>query len=324
LTPTAKAARKAAKNCLISAINASHSGAENDILKSHENAMPKPTGSQGGEHHERIARDVAGGATGQDPQKSGGAKAGDAGRSKGDGPRASPDPEFLQKGLAKAERKVAGTRDDNPISAGSKELAAWRESGKIPTNTQNPARHLGEGGEHRVELGEDGARVIKHTKSGIFGFQPDVNSTGNIIHRPSKASEYMQRQEMQNKVFDTDMKLKGSHAEEGGGLTFSQTHVSGEEPSVPQIHAYMEAHGFKNSPANIHSRVLEHTTFFNPATNLVAGDAKPENFRKTGDGTLHVLDLMVAPAAPGTPLHAALTGKPSRTLAMPARSADRA
>jgi hypothetical protein len=216
--------------------------------------------------------------------------------------------ESLKRGLIKAEKKAAGTRDRDLLGAGRRELAAQRESGSLSITRLNPDRRLAEGGEHRVELSVDGKRVIKHTKGGLFGYQPDVNSTGNIVHRPSAASEYIQRQEMQNRIFGSDLKLEGSHAAEGGGLTYSQTFINGQRPSVPDIVDHMDALGFKKvSPRNIYSETLEHTTFFNPKTFHVVGDAKSENFRRTADGRIHALDLMITRAAPGSALHTALT-----------------
>lgn len=254
----------------------------------------------------RAASDHArdGGQRGSLPQERGETKGHDAGSGAGAGAGVSPAAHrSLSGSVAKAEKSAKGEEH----KAGREHLAAARASGALPTTRHDTERHIAEGGEHHVELSEDGARVIKHTKGGLFGYQPDVNGGGNVILRASKASEYLDRTALQNKAFGSDLRVEGSHEHEGGGLTVSQTHFTGEKPSHAEVEAHMGKLGFqKVSGDNIYDRTLEDTTWFSPKTGIIAGDAKPDNFKKTADGQIHALDLMLAHAKPGTPLHQAM------------------
>jgi len=114
-----------------------------------------------------------------------------------------------------------------------------REEGAIPMTSLDPARHLAEGGEHRVELSADRARVIKPTKSGLFGFVPVADAQGHIVLKSASPVEYMDRQEAQEKLFPTELRLEGSHPEEFGGLTYSQKFITGAHPELGEVRAFL-------------------------------------------------------------------------------------
>ena len=146
----------------------------------------------------------------------------------------------VKKRLIKAEKAASLSRNKDTIGAGRKELAKMREEGAIPITSQDPARHLAEGGEHRVELSADPTRVIKHTKGGLFGFVPAADAQGHIVLKAASPLEYLDRQAAQEKLFPTDLKLEGSHPEEFGGLTYSQTFYKGTHPEVSEVRAFLE------------------------------------------------------------------------------------
>ena len=201
--------------------NPLHSGSKSDIVKAHGND------SRTTRDHPGNGSPGGGGAEKRSPAKA---------DHSGSGARASAGVfatahKSLSAAVTKSEKAARGEEH----KAGREHLAAARASGALPTTQHNPALRLAEGGEHHVELSTDGARVIKHTKGGLFGYQPDVNSGGNVVLRASKASEYLDRNTLQNKAFGSDLRLEGSHEAEGGGLTVSQTHFTGEKPSHARI-----------------------------------------------------------------------------------------
>jgi hypothetical protein len=183
-----------------------------------------------------------------------------------------------------------------------------REEGAIPITTLDPERHLAEGGEHRVELSRDRARVIKHTKGGLFGFVPAADAQGHIVLKSASPVEYMERQAAQEKLFPTELKFEGSHPEEFGGLTYSQKFITGTKPEVGEVCDFLGKRGFKKVDDTIvFNPTLTGSTWFHPRANIVVGDARTVNFIKTADGRIVPFDLLVTHAAPGSPLQKALT-----------------
>jgi hypothetical protein len=183
-----------------------------------------------------------------------------------------------------------------------------REEGAIPITSLDPARHLAEGGEHRVEFSADRARVVKHTKGGLFGFVPAADAQGHIVLKAASPVEYMNRQAAQEKLFPTDLKLEGSHREEFGGLTYSQKFIEGTKPEVGDVRDFLGRAGFKKvDDAIVFNPILTGSTYFDPGNNIAIGDARTVNFIKTSDGRIVPFDLLVTHAAPGSPLHKALS-----------------
>jgi hypothetical protein len=180
-------------------------------------------------------------------------------------------------------------------------LMEARNRGDVPFTAPNPERAIGHGGEHDVELSEDGGRVIKHTREGRFGYIPVLNQDGRIIGVPASAYDYVQRMEAHETLFPTELRFEGIHGELGGGFTISQTHYSDAHPGLATIWRRMQDAGFKKSP-------LGATAWFNPSTHHLINDAKSENFRQVATGTIVPVDLQITKAEPGSALHKALMG----------------
>lgn len=235
------------------------------------------------------------------------AEAGDSGRGAGDGAaRSTGAPDSVSLSLEAAERS-AGENREQQLAADRQALARMRKSGEVATVTPNPANNLAQGSEHRIELSEDGTRVLKHTTDGYFGFQPDVSRSGKVTLKASSASEYLQRMEMQNEVFGSDLRFEGSHDEGLGGITFSQRYISGTTPSDAEIESFMTSRGFtKVDDSRVIDRSLRGTTYHHAETGYIAADVRGPNFKKGDDGTLYPLDLMMNHAPAGSALDRAI------------------
>jgi hypothetical protein len=122
-----------------------------------------------------------------------------------------------------------------------------RSRGEIPFVQANSARYLGHGGEHDVELSEDGLRIIKHTRNGCFGYSPALTAQGRIEGIPATAHEYVERMDANADHFGIITKFEGIHAEHGGGFTVSQPFLSESHPGSDEAREYMLAAGFKKA-----------------------------------------------------------------------------
>ena len=184
-------------------------------------------------------------------------------------------------------------------------LMEARQRGAVPFTEKRPSRNLGHGGEHDVELAEDGARVIKHTRDGRFGYTPALNQEGRIIGAAASAEQYISRIEEHEALFPTGLKIDGIHADSGGGLTVSQVYLHDSHPDAESVRDTLTKAGFQKTS-------LGSTVWFNPKTKHLINDAKTDNFRKTPAGEIVPVDLQVAKVEPDSALHKALIGSLSK------------
>lgn len=162
----------------------------------------------------------------------------------------------------------------------------------------NPARKVGEGGEHFVEHHGDGSRVLKHTR-GWFGYAIDLDRAGDsetaVIARSALPAEYLARVAAQNAIFGDDIRIEGLNRFFGRtGFVVSQKTIQGCEPSHEEMDHKMASMGFKKvNPAIIGNRDLTDKTWFDPATGWLISDVKPANFKKTPAGDIIPIDVIV-------------------------------
>ena len=282
--------KKAAKN----ETKGSQKAGENDKLN-HEHDREKSPDSQGDNR-----------ASESRPGDSGSSKTDRSGRGESARSGGMSEAEAAHFSALVKQESSAGNNREKQIASAREYLEKSRKSGKIKTTVHDPARHLAQGSEHKVELSEDKRSVIKHTSDGYFGMIPDVSPRGTVSLRSATASEYMTRMQAQNAVFNSDFKFLGSHAESGGGLTYSQTHIKGTKPEEKDVDSFMADRGFVRVTGNADADALHSTTYFHPETGWVAADARPANFKKINENEIRPIDLMVRHAAPASALHEAM------------------
>ena len=154
--------------------------------------------------------------------------------------------------------------------------------------------------EHEVRY--DGADlVLKRTWPGIYGQIPVVLN-GVLDRRMATPAEYLDRQALQNEVFDSTIRFEGINisdkpamiiGEEIGQPAFviSQKIVGAENPespipTMPQIAEFMTSHGFESKPGT-------HFGWFRKADSVAVMDAKPDNFILSREGIVPI-DLQMA------------------------------
>lgn len=130
--------------------------------------------------------------------------------------------------------------------------------------------------------------VIKITKQGIFGGTPYLNDKGEISLRGGTPNEYLDRIKLNNKVFGDDIKFLGyTHDPKTGYIAAvtSQPFIKGTSPSKSEISSFFEDNGFK--------MVGIGTTFYDSSKNLLAFDAHEGNFKKTPEGKIIPIDVIL-------------------------------
>lgn len=225
-------------------------------------------------------------------------------------------------GRAARAQIVAGARSgpsqEELIAAHERQTAALErlERTGVASVPRNPARLLGGGAEHEVELSADGLRVIKHTVPGKFGVTLDgikapFGSYSEL--REGTPEEYVRRLDAANKVFGDDMRVEGVSRTAGGvSLVTSQRFITGEAPTQKQIDGFLAKAGFARVPGkNVGSDYLADKTWYHAQSGYLVADTKPDNFVRSKDGLLHPIDVIVQHVPKGSPLHRALLGETS-------------
>lgn len=214
--------------------------------------------------------------------------------------------------------RVRGPDPEDADSANAQRAAQSAELEKLyasgeATIQSNSARVKGEGGEHIVELSEDGTRVIKHTK-GSFGYAlrgQDAPLGSFAALDDATPQEYRQRIDLHNQVFGDDTRIEGvSKAwNDNVGLVVSQRVIKGRSATAEEAAAYLKKHGFVQvrNEALFGEHLEKHsTTWFHPKSGIVATDVKPDNFKVTPAGKIHSIDTIVQRVKPGSALERAM------------------
>lgn len=174
------------------------------------------------------------------------------------------------------------------IQNGGRFLAMLRKMKLIPKTGLRAGWKHEDGGEHLAEIHEWIKRVFKHTKPGSFGHVPAIVHD-YILQDPGKVSEYIQRVLRLRRLLKMKIRIRGAHAHEGrGGLTVVQPNLGKRKGTKGGIVATMKEHDF--IPVPDHPRV-----FYHPKSRMVAGDARPDNFRAVV-GKEYPIDLQLTRA----------------------------
>ena len=185
------------------------------------------------------------------------------------------------------------------------------------TIAPSSARIIDEGGEHIVEHGEGDERVFKHTK-GAFGFKLDPHDGTYATLEHATPFEYEERVHAQNELFGDDTRIEGVSKvyDDHVGLVVSQKYLKGDHPSQSAMEAHLRLLGFVQSkPQMLLNKEFAERTWYHPPSGYVVSDAKRDNFIQDAKGNIHVIDLMVQHAPPGSPLEKAMeSGLPRKVL----------
>ena len=154
--------------------------------------------------------------------------------------------------------------------------------------------------EHEVRYRQSDHRAVKRTWPGTFGFVPRCLN-GTWKHSPAKPSEYLNRQALQNAMFDDEISLEGFMLDAGGiaiigqkqgglSMVISQPWLDAADersphPTEEQVDEMMKTKGFLSISGSFYG--WESAEF-----GIVILDAKPDNFILTSEGILPI-DLII-------------------------------
>jgi hypothetical protein len=143
------------------------------------------------------------------------------------------------------------------------------EAGKRGILSANLGRN-----EHQVYHVPGSGRALKITKEGEFG------ASGSWL-------EYLRRIELNNRLWDDDMRLEGVLVNPATGrwrAVVSQPWIEGAKPaSVPEVTKYFKALGF--------TRVSDRG-FWNSGREILVNDAEPVNVLMGSDGKVYPIDVI--------------------------------
>lgn len=155
--------------------------------------------------------------------------------------------------------------------------------------------------EHEVRYRASDHRAVKRTWPGTFGFVPERVGS-KWVPRAATPQDYVLRQELQNELFQDDIRLEGVMLSDGpsmiigqasGGisLVISQPWLEAADPARPhpgekEIAVYLQERGFSPLFDALFGWMRDDDT-------CVILDAKPDNFILTACGILPI-DLLLA------------------------------
>lgn len=155
--------------------------------------------------------------------------------------------------------------------------------------------------EHEVKYRAGDHRAVKRTWPSMFGFVPKYIDG---VWRPCAATalEYLQRQQIQNELFEDEIRLEGLMISEGlsmiigqppGGISFvisqpwvDAIHPHQPHPSETEIAAFLRSLGFTPLFGALFGWIHDEA-------GVVMLDAKPDNFIRTVAGILPI-DVLLA------------------------------
>ena len=172
-----------------------------------------------------------------------------------------------------------------------KRLRAWtfKRYGDEARHFKTPGHYLGRGAEHEVYLHVRGTRVIKITRKSepaSYGFGISLNHDG----QGATAGEYLNRLQLQNQIFNDDVRLEGVHAATGNTrIITSQPFIDGDPAAPAQIDVYMDGKGFEK---------LAEGAYYDPVTGVLVHDLFPRNVVVTPQGKVRAIDPAIMRAEP--------------------------
>ena len=155
--------------------------------------------------------------------------------------------------------------------------------------------------EHEVWFRESDQRAVKRTWPGFFGQVP-VWKNGKLDREPATPARYLERQRLQNEIFDGEVVLEGvcvsskpsmiiGEASGQPAFVISQPFIKAASreaatPSESQIAAFLAAHGFDSVPGSYFG-------WQRVADGVVILDARRDNFILSDEGVIPI-DLQMA------------------------------
>lgn len=147
------------------------------------------------------------------------------------------------------------------------------------------------GKEHVVTL--QGDRVWKYQDGPAL---MPIAKAGKLEVKSALPSEYLDRLDLQNELFGDDLRVEGFL--KNGKLVTSQSALVGTEPTEKEIEGLLKKLGWQRVPANqqLLPDKLMATAWVHPGEGVVMVDARPPNFKKTENGDILAIDLMLVKA----------------------------
>lgn len=183
-----------------------------------------------------------------------------------------------------------------------RDLVAWAEqSGRlIPPASYLPGLRPG-GEEHRVATPGDLSRYWKATHPGRCGFTvvcgDETGGQPELTH--ALPLEYLERLQLQNRLFNDDIRLEGIASELGKLVVVtSQETIIGSAVTDAEMSAFMAKLWF----APLRGLSLGRPgalAFYRDLDEVAAFDAHPGNFVKDGNGVVLPIDLILLRADAG-------------------------
>ena len=262
-------------------------GKENEKGKKQEVLKPK-TGSP----------EKSGGQSKPKPKKTNETITDTSGRFESEGGVAKAAANHLRESIGTDKRSIAGA-EASSRQAGI--LAEWATTNGLMVDVEALAKLpklSDDTHEHHVALDEKNNLVIKQTWPGSFGNGPVKSDTG-IWREHLTPLQYLERVELQNKVFGDTTKVIGfayypdRFMRRPGGLSIvtSQHFVQiGDEknptPSQKEIDKFMESRGFESIPGEV-------PLWRRASDGVLVMDARADNFIKTQSGAIIPIDLQI-------------------------------
>lgn len=147
------------------------------------------------------------------------------------------------------------------------------------------------GKEHSVVF--RGSRVWKYQDGPAL---LPISEAKKLDVREALPSEYLDRLTLQNELFGDDLRVEGIL--KNGKLVTSQSMIAGGEPIEKEIEARLGDLGWERIPTRFHSlpHNLMATAWMHSREKVVMVDARCPNFKKTKDGEILAIDLMLVRA----------------------------
>ncbi len=160
------------------------------------------------------------------------------------------------------------------------------------------------GQEHEVFEAEDPDFIYRLTLHGTFGV---LLRAGMRIDKVTQAyvtflhlttatpAEYLRRLTLQNDVFGNVFEFVGIHyGTHGAAIVTSHPYIAGGPATDDEIAQFMEALAFRRVPEeHVQNDTMNAFTWYRATDAVLITDAAPRNFKKTGDGHIIPIDLVV-------------------------------
>ncbi len=157
------------------------------------------------------------------------------------------------------------------------------------------------GGEHIVQLHAPGDRVVKATYQNLGGDNAGYGIHVGSNESGSTPSEYLDRLEQHNKLFDDDVrvervvKLPVTAAGPKYSIVTSQPAIKGVGAPEKDIDGMMAGKGFEKIGHGAYYQASSHTL----VSDMKGAGHEDPNVLKTADGRIHPIDPIVQRADPG-------------------------